>query len=401
MVNVLDSQAFVRSFSAHCEGQQIAPSSTAWTELLIQHACKCVVVSAGQQQTHIKCTRLIHDLSQVFHEVLPSAFKAYVVYLLKEWCEGDKVKVAKLKESINSVRVVEWNEIFHRSVDAAIMEVIEGHVKDVIEGTYDEAFIQTLTGWVLRTLSPAVALLKQPAQRHSVVLGDVNSKLQNNLMNVISRVRSKELFEIIADFPDSLTAVQELKESTQQSGQLSNVGKVLRQTISKRLLHPGASTLQIVEMYVLMIRTLRILDPSDLLLTYVASPVRAYLKSRKDTVRCVVTSLSQGSESDLYSELRKGSSLAYGIDEDDEESAAVKLWEPRKRNPELVESGTRGLDVLALLVSIYGSIDLFVSEYRSLLAEKLLQNSSYQTDHEVATLELMKIRQVSRRVHHK
>lgn len=30
------------------------------------------------------------------------------------------------------------------------------------------------------------------------------------------------------------------------------------------------------------------------------------------------------------------------------------FWEPRKRDPDLTESGFRGLDVLALLVSIYG-----------------------------------------------
>ena len=52
----------------------------------------------------------------------------------------------------------------------------------------------------------------------------------------------------------------------------------------------------------------------------------------------------------------------------------------------------RGLDILALLVSIYGSSDLFIVEYRSLLAEKLLANLKYLTDQEVANLELLKIR---------
>ena len=51
-----------------------------------------------------------------------------------------------------------------------------------------------------------------------------------------------------------------------------------------------------------------------------------------------------------------------------------------------------GLDILALLVSIYGSSDLFIVEYRSLLAEKLLANLKYLTDQEVANLELLKIR---------
>ena len=39
-----------------------------------------------------------------------------------------------------------------------------------------------------------------------------------------------------------------------------------------------------------------------------------------------------------------------------------------------------------------GSTDLFVSEYRSLLSDKLLNNLLYDTDTELATLELLKMR---------
>jgi anaphase-promoting complex subunit 2 len=48
---------------------------------------------------------------------------------------------------------------------------------------------------------------------------------------------------------------------------------------------------------------------------------------------------------------------------------------------------------LALLVSIYGSKELFVNEYRLMLAEKLLaSNLQYNTDHVVHTVELLKLR---------
>jgi hypothetical protein len=65
------------------------------------------------------------------------------------------------------------------------------------------------------------------------------------------------------------------------------------------------------------------------------------------------------------------------LDEDDEDMGPGENWEPRKRDPDLIEHGLSGLDVLALLVSIYGSTDLFVNEYRSLLADKLLNNLCY------------------------
>lgn len=48
--------------------------------------------------------------------------------------------------------------------------------------------------------------------------------------------------------------------------------------------------------------------------------------------------------------------------------------------------------MLASLVSIYGSTDLFVAEFRQLLAEKLLANLQYTTDEELTNIELLKIR---------
>jgi len=43
-------------------------------------------------------------------------------------------------------------------------------------------------------------------------------------------------------------------------------------------------------------------------------------------------------------------------------------------------------------VGIYGSRELFVEEYRSMLAGRLLENRNYDTDREVHTLELLKLR---------
>lgn len=93
-----------------------------------------------------------------------------------------------------------------------------------------------------------------------------------------------------------------------------------------------------------------------------------------------------------------------GVDSDDEENGPGDNWIPQSKdrefratistnaNTSVNQHSSRGLDVLAILVSIYGSTDLFIVEYRSLLADKLLNNLTYNTDQEVANLELLKIR---------
>lgn len=49
-------------------------------------------------------------------------------------------------------------------------------------------------------------------------------------------------------------------------------------------------------------------------------------------------------------------------------------------------------DIISILVNIYGSKDLFVSEYRALLADRILSNYSYDVSNERRYLELLKRR---------
>lgn len=69
-----------------------------------------------------------------------------------------------------------------------------------------------------------------------------------------ARVRMVEIFNIICDFPDSLPAVLELREAlevTQQHGQLAGL---LRESMRSRLLHNGANTMQVIDVYIATIK---------------------------------------------------------------------------------------------------------------------------------------------------
>lgn len=58
----------------------------------------------------------------------------------------------------------------------------------------------------------------------------------------------------------------------------------------------------------------------------------------------------------------------------------TKLSHPRKR----------ASDIISMLVNIYGSKELFVNEYRTLLSNRIL--SQYDPDREIRNLELLKKR---------
>ena len=159
--------------------------------------------------------------------------------------------------------------------------------------------------------------------------------------------RTREIFDIIIDYPDSMGALQDLRVSRSSSNlrifwfslphrtactawtnaqissdlcgncespfDLSNFH--FRKTDDrtrnfKRLLHPGAETKLILQQYVSTIKCLRIIDPPGVLLYKVADPIRRYLRydgassfftfinskflslrDRPDTIRSIVANL--------------------------------------------------------------------------------------------------------------
>jgi len=103
---------------------------------------------------------------------------------------------------------------------------------------------------------------------------------------------------------------------------------------------------------------------------------------------------------DLYEELRRQDAKpleSVHDDSDDEEECPTFDWQPAPSimNPKgsfLGGGKAEGGDILSMLVSIYGSKELIVNEYRVMLADKLLSNIDFNTDKEVHTLELLKLR---------
>ena len=52
----------------------------------------------------------------------------------------------------------------------------------------------------------------------------------------------------------------------------------------------------------------------------------------------------------------------------------------------------RASDIISMLVNIYGSKELFVNEYRTLLADRILTQFNYEIEKEIRYLELLKLR---------
>lgn len=165
--------------------------------------------------------------------------------------------------------------------------------------------------------------------------------------------------------------------------------------MENRILHPGVDTGDILTGYVAAIKALRHLDPSGVLLEAIIEPVKDYLRGRQDTVRCVITSLIEDTPSDLAEELAKSEALKADGTGTVDEMLNWDKWEPdpvdAAPQKESMKSD-RTADIISMVVDIYGSKELFVNEYKNLLAERLLLNLDLNTEKEIRNLELLKLR---------
>ncbi|XP_070182501.1 anaphase-promoting complex subunit 2-like [Littorina saxatilis] len=131
-------------------------------------------------------------------------------------------------------------------------------------------------------------------------------------------------------------------------------------------------------------------------------------RSRDDTVRCIVSSLTDNENSELFDELLKGAPQPVDDRADsDDESESWETWQPDPvdANPDTASKRRKEQDIISTLVNVYGSQELFVSEYCTLLADRLLSPSSSniataaaptgaggELERELRYLELLKLR---------
>lgn len=277
---------------------------------------------------------------------------------------------------------------------------IQSHIQKVCTGTFDVSHIEALESWLNTTVMSWLIRIycagssKPPPDDKNIqnAISRFKQKLTYYLYHSYTKTRIDQLFNIIIEYPDSQPAVDDIKICLAKTDLRPTLCKKLQNALETRLLHPGVNTPDILTAYISTIRALRHLDPSGVILETVTKPVRNYLRSREDTVRSVVSSLTEeGAGSELAEELAK---FAAEGDGDADKDEAWDEWnpDPVDADPKVDSNDRRTNDIISMLVNVYGSKELFVNEYRTLLADRLLAQSVINTEKEIRYLELLKIR---------
>ncbi|KAL6425217.1 hypothetical protein ACFW04_009458 [Cataglyphis niger] len=286
---------------------------------------------------------------------------------------------------------------------------IENHVIQTCDKTFDvsqliplEEWLETVVmSWLIRIYSGGFSKTETLSDEIRNAINKFKQKLSHFLYETYTRIRINHLFNIIIEYPESQPAVDDLRICLERTDQRKVLVKNLQEAIKTRLLHPGVNTPDIVTAYIAAIKALKHLDPTGVLLEAVTEPIKSYLRSREDTVRSVVNSLLDDSPSELADELVKGECLQLDDGSADDETEDWEKWMPDPVDADPAKSTQRKVsDIISTLVNVYGSQDLFVNEYRTLLADRLLSQLNYHTEREIRHLELLKRRFGENQLHY-
>lgn len=279
--------------------------------------------------------------------------------------------------------------------------------------------IQSLCDWIekcfARLALEVLSCVEKTTTKSSVVsLADVQQWKEIGIGRIAS-LRISELFDIVLQWPVSKGALDDLKASVTTPQRRWQLTDAFSAALQRRLLHPARSTLDILRVYVSMIRTFHALDHSKVLLGRVVPSLQLCLVQREDAVRMVVTGLlaspeeveqaQKGRPSGALSEDSSGSGklveLAVLLNDPDQQRRMDiddedLDWDDMEWVPDPVDAGVnykrpKSEDVIGTLITTLGSEDIFIKEFQNIIAENLL---STQTDftQEQQVLDLLKNR---------
>ncbi|VDB91912.1 unnamed protein product [Peniophora sp. CBMAI 1063] len=285
-------------------------------------------------------------------------------------------------------------ERYEALVASVCYEHIEKHVVETCAGEWEEPMLASLRDWMADKVVPWMLMPyargAKTAEEARNMLQGVGSRFDFHVCKTLCDLRTKELFDIIVDYPDSEGALQDLKECLLRVDQRPKLVQSLRAANKRRLLHPGADTKDILTQYVSIIRCLRIIDPPGVLLYKVADPIRRYLRDRPDTIKCIVASLvGDGESGDSLVDDNEPIQPLQGPQADD---YTDPNWDPEPIDAGPDFRANKPSDIISTLVSIYDSKDLFVKELQVLLATRLLAVTDGNYDKERRNIEILKIR---------
>jgi hypothetical protein len=148
---------------------------------------------------------------------------------------------------------LDWMHI----AETALLRVLHGQIHKTMEATcgedYTQHYLEQLEEWASSELLPWLNDLLQTSARETTSQR-WNQILSNHVVEEFGKWRIAQLFEIIKEFPESTPALEDIRACLDHTNQHTALVESYREVLVARLLHPGANTSAILDIYVSTIK---------------------------------------------------------------------------------------------------------------------------------------------------
>ncbi|KAI4722726.1 hypothetical protein E4T48_00975 [Aureobasidium sp. EXF-10727] len=243
-----------------------------------------------------------------------------------------------------------------------------------VDWTQRQSVVDRLRQWIRHRFVPAVGL-STPNEL---------TDWENTALERLAKQRIKNLLDYVKAWPHSTGAILDLRECMHSSEVKVLIATSFTRQLSRRMLHAGVTTSELLSIYINVIMAFKTLDPRGVLLDKVAVPLRAYLRHREDTVRIIAASfladVGEGDDHtnssaeeiciDLAREINLSEGQALHVDHKGLD------WDDMEWMPDPIDAGpdykkSKSEDVMSFMLTLFEQAD-FIKEVQSLLGERLL-----------------------------
>ena len=267
-------------------------------------------------------------------------------------------------------------QLFHQK---AFLQALNTQIESLIELEFDNYSLQ-LQEHIQQKLGHIASL-----STHLLSL-ELSQDFESNLLTTIIQHKcihhySHNLFTIVVSYPESQTRVTELRTLLNNATQFTPSFEHFQYETETRLLHPGSSTTDILTYYLSAIQVIQTLDRPLQAMNLISEIIFAYLKGREDTFRCIISTF-----------LTQKYPQQVAIQHDENVNPCLRLDTSSDSLPSFFHSSEPGEaprsteDIVSIFTNIYGSKELFISEYRTLLADRITTKFEFDFETELSNL---------------
>jgi len=275
---------------------------------------------------------------------------------------------------------------FAEAVEEVVVRFVHSKWMDV-DWKGQKPVIAHLTVWVEKVLAPFIN------RGYSCLSGEAKPPLDGEVTRWLDmaiawlgRSRITNLYSYVCAFPYSLGAIHDIKAYITTPEARKYLTTSFQQDVERKLLHAGATTKHILDVYILIIQTFITIDARGVLLDNVTRPVRKYLKSRQDTAKIIIASMLADTSNEstrnspdvshaITAEMEKPIGSVGEVQRQDYDldfDNMSYLPQPNDASPDFVRNESN--DAISHLLSLYDR-EQFVSVLKSIFGEHLLKTT--------------------------